>query len=110
MGQRMFIQNEYQELRHRLYISRLERVKWEEKISLNDLKKIRKELEDISNMSIEQRRDISREKQEHTLFDSLNGLEFDMPESNEEYVLVNSHLFDNDGIDYYVKQHKIILK
>jgi hypothetical protein len=110
MGQRMFIQNEYQELRHRLYISRLERVKWEEKFSLNDLKKIRKELEDISNMSIEQRRDISREKQEQTLFDSLNGLEFDKPESDEEYVLVNSRLFDNDGIDYYVKQHKIILK
>jgi hypothetical protein len=110
MGQRMFIQNEYQELRHRLYVSRLERVKWEEKFSLNDLKKIRKELEGISNMSIEQRRNISREKQEHTLFDSLNGLEFDKPESDEEYVLVNSRLFDNDGIDYYVKQHKIILK
>jgi hypothetical protein len=110
MTQRMIIQNEYQELRHKLYIERLERVKWDDKISRNDLEQIKKELEEISNMPREKRRDISREKQNHTLFDSMNALEFDRHENDEKYVLTNSHLFDiDDGIDCYVNQNKIIL-
>jgi hypothetical protein len=112
MVQCKYLTNEYQELRYKLYVERLERVKWNDKISRNDLEQIKKELKEISNMPREMRRNISREKHEYTLFDSLNGLQFDVKEEDDdddEYVLTNSHLFDHDGIDYYVKSNKIHL-
>lgn len=110
MMQRMIIQNRFQDLQHKLYIPRLERVKWENKISTNELKIIRDELLDISNMSIEERKNISREKKEYTIFDTMQGLDFDyIPDNDEEDILVDSRPFENGGIKYYTKRKKLIL-
>lgn len=112
MFQSMVIQNDYLDLLHKLYVSRLERVKWENKISTKDFEKIKEELISISKMPIKQRKRISKELREFNLFDSLNELWFDkIPDKEEEYVLVNSSPspFDNSGIDYYVKSKKIII-
>lgn len=110
MHQQMIIQNQLQDLLHKLYVPRLERVKWENKIYENDIMKIKEELIIISNMQVDKRKNIAREKKEYTLFDSLNGLDFDYTSNNnEDEVLVNSNPFSSDGIDYYVKRKKLIL-
>ncbi len=111
MMQRMIIQNKFQDLRHKLYVSRLERVKWENKISTKELEKIREELIFISNMSIENHKNISREKKKYTNFDSMQGLDFDYtPDNDEEDILIDSRPFENGGIKYYIKRKKLILE
>lgn len=109
MMQRMIIQNKYQELRHRLYVSRLESIKWQNKIATNDFEKIREELINISNMLITERKNISREKQEYTIFDSMHGLDFDYKPDDEEDFLKDSRPFKARGIKYYVRRKKVIL-
>lgn len=107
MMQRMIIQNEFQNLRHKLYVPRLERIKWENKISTKDLKRIREELLDISNMPIKERKNISREKKEYTIFESMQGLDFDyIANDDEEDILVDSRPFEGGGIKYYIKRKK----
>lgn len=108
MMQRMVIQNKFQDLQHKLYVPRLDRVKWENKISTRDLEKIKKELLSISNMSIKERKNISREKKEYTIFDSMQGLDFDyVPDDDEEDILIDSRPFETGGIKYYIKRKKI---
>lgn len=123
MTQRMVIQMHYQEFFHKLYIPRLERVRWQDKISSYDLEQIKGELENIAQMSRKERKQISREpKKEYNLFDSLNELWFDkIPNSEDEddCYLVNSNpdpfdLYNDDGkkkgIDYYVLKRKIYIE
>lgn len=110
MMQGMLIQNEYQELLEHLYVPRLAKVKWENKITTNDLKNIRDELLYISNMSIEERINISREPKEYNLNDPIYDLYFRHPKSQtEEEILINSRPFQDGGIDYYVQRKKLIL-
>lgn len=112
MMQRMIIQNKYQNLRHKLYIPRLERVKWENKISTKELEEIREELIFISNMSVGNRKNLSREeKKEYTIFDTMEGLDFDyIPDNEDEDILIDSRPFENGGIKYYIKRKKLILE
>lgn len=110
MTQRMAIQNQFQEFQHKLYVPRLERVKWENKISIQGLEEIKKDLIVIYNMSRKQRQNIFREKRKYTVFDSLYGLDFDKTSvDDEEYTLVDSRLFESGGIKYYVKRRRLIL-
>ncbi len=99
MMKRMLIQNKYQDLQHKLYVPRLERVKWENKISTKELEKIREELLFISNLSLENRKNISREeKKEYTIFETMYGLNFDYHfDDNEEEVLIDSRPFEDGG-------------
>lgn len=110
MMQRMIVQNKFQDLRHKLYVPRLERVKWENKISTKDLERIKEELLYISNMPIEDRKNISREKKEYTIFETMQGLDFDyIPNDDDEDILVDSRPFEGGGIKYYIKRKKLIL-
>lgn len=112
MMQRMIIQNKYQDLQHKLYVPRLERVKWENKIYTKELEKIREELIFISNMSIENRKNISREeKREYTIFETMQGLDFDyIPNNEDEGILIDSRPFEDGGIQYYILRKKLILE
>ncbi len=105
MMQRMLIQNKFQDLQHELYVPRLERVKWENKISSKNLKNIRNELISISNMSVKECKNLSREKREYTVFDSFQGLDFDYSPSEEEYILIDFHPFEENGMKYYAKRN-----
>lgn len=109
MYQSMIIQNKYLDFIHKLYVPRLDRIKWENKIAINDLEKIREELINISNMLCNERKNISCESKEPTFFDSTYGLNFDRVYSNDEdYILQDSRPFEGGGIKYYVKNKKII--
>ena len=112
MYQYLIIQNQYIDFLNKLYVPRLERVKWENKMSTYDLERIREELINISNMPGKLRKNISREVREYTIFDSLNGLEFEKisDEDDNSEVLLDSRPFDNGGIQYYVKRKKIIIE
>ena len=109
MYQSVMFYNKYLDLLNKLHVSRIERVNWENKISLNDLERIRKELIIISKMSYKEKRKISKEVKEVTLKDQLDGLDFDGILTNEEDYIVNSRPFQDGGIDYYVKSKKILL-
>lgn len=110
MFQSVIRYNDYLDLLDKLYVKRLDRVNWESKIIMNNMKQIKKELMQISEMSHEERKNISKEIKEVTLEDQLDGLYFDKnPIEDEEEYIVNSRPFGNDGIDYYVKRKKIIL-
>lgn len=109
MTQKMIIENRHLAFLSSLYTPRLERVRWENKITTNDSKKIQKELIEIAKMPPKMRKNISRERKEYTTFDHIHGLAFDhTPDNENEYQLTNSHLFDNEGIKYYVKSKKIV--
>lgn len=123
MTQRMFIQREYQKFFHKLYVPRLERVRWQDKISSYDLEQIKVELENIAQMSRKERKQLAREfKKEYNLFDSLNELWFDKipnPNDEDDCYLENSNpnpfdLYDDEGkkkgIDYYVLKRKIYIE
>lgn len=123
MTQRMAIQMQYQKFFHTLYVPRLERVRWQDKISSYDLEQIKNELEIIAQLSRKERRKLAREpKKEYNLFDSLNELWFDKipnPEDEEDCYLVNSNPdpfepYDEKGkkkgIDYYILKRKIHLE
>lgn len=123
MTQRMAIQIQYQEFFHKLYVPRLERVRWQDKISSYDLEQIKCELQKIASMSRSERKQLAREpKKEYNLFDSINGLWFDKipnPENEDDCYLVNSNpnpfdLYNDDGekkgIDYYVLKRKIYIE
>lgn len=58
MMQRMFIENNYQDLLRRLYVLCIERVKWENKISTKEFAEIRDALIEISKMSRVERKNI----------------------------------------------------
>lgn len=77
--QRMFIQNEYQEFFHKLYVPRLERVLWQDKISSYDLEQIKCELQKIASMPRSERKLIAREpiKKEYTVCEIASNLCFD---------------------------------
>ena len=110
MYQSMIQYNKYLDLLNELYVKRLDRIKWENKIYTNDIEKIKKELIELSKMFYKERRKIAREIKELTLKDQLDGLWFDgIPENEEEEYMTNSKPFSNDGIDYYVKSKKIML-
>lgn len=109
MYQSVMFYNKYLDLLDELYVNRIERVNWENKISLNDLEKIKKELIMVSKMFYKERRKISKEVKEVTLKDQLDGLCFDGISADEEDYIVNSRPFQDGGIDYYVKNKKIIL-
>ncbi|MBQ8193462.1 MAG: hypothetical protein IJZ46_05275 [Bacilli bacterium] len=109
MYQLMLQYNKYLELLNKLYVDRLERVKWQNKIDLNDTSKIKLELIRISKMIYKDRKNIAREFKEVTLQDQLDGLYFDRVVDREEEYLVNSRPFSGDGIDYYVKKKNIII-
>lgn len=101
---------------HKLYVPRLERVLWEDKITTKELTRIREELIQIAKLDRKERKNISKEKKEETLFDTLNNLYFDSnPPKEEEYVLVDSRPFsfdmeDEKGIQYYIKNKKITVE
>lgn len=110
MRQRLFLQNRFQELRHKLYVPRLERVKWENKLSTKDLESIRRELLEIATMPIVDRKDLSREKRKATALEGMHGLDFDHTYFNkEEDVLLDSRPFEGGGIKYYVKRKQLII-
>jgi len=109
MFQSMLRYNKYLDLLNELYVKRLDRVKWENKICINDIKRIKTELIEISKMFFKERRKIAREIKELTFEDQLDGLWFDGFSKDEEEYVENSRPFQNDGIDYYVKSKKIIL-
>ena len=119
----MAIQNQYQKFFHTLYVPRLQRVRWQDKISSYDLEQIRSELKIIAQMSRKKRKELARKpKKEYNLFDSLNELWFDKisnPEDEDDCYLVNSNtdpfaMFDDKGvkkgIDYYVLKRKIYIE
>lgn len=122
MTQRMIIQREYQKFFHKLYVPRLERVKWQDKISSHNLEQIKCELQKVASMSRSERKQLAREpKKEYNLFDSINGLWFDRipnPEDEDDCYLENSNpdpfdLYDDGkkkGIDYYVLKRKIYIE
>ena len=109
MLNRMVIQNQYQELFHKLYVPRLERVKWEDKITKNDLERIREELIKIQEMSSKDRKNISRYVQkEFNMFDDLFDLWFDKyPMKEDEVIERDSKPFQSGGIKYYTLNKKI---
>ena len=113
MAQRMLIQRNLQEFRNRLYVPRLDRVKWEEKIATKDLKSIKQELIAISKMNLEEKINISREKREYTFMDHIHGLDFgfSLYDKDDGVFLVNSdpNPFTADGINYYVERKKLKL-
>lgn len=110
MFQSILQYNKYLHLLNQLYVKRLERVKWENKIYTDDIKKIKIELIEISKMFYKERKNIAREIKELTLQDELDGLWFDkIPVDDELFQLKNSKLFENSGIDYYVKSKRIVL-
>lgn len=118
MMQKMVIQNQYQEFFHKIYVPRLERVSWQDKISSYNLEQIKRELQSIASMSRQERKQLAREpKKEFNLFDSFNELWFDeMPkqEEDDECYLVNSNPnpfgLEKKGIDYYVLKRKIYIE
>lgn len=109
MLNRMVIQNQYQELFHKLYVPRLERVKWEDKITKNDLERIREELIKIQEMSSKDRKNISREVQKKfNLFDDLYDLWFDKyPKQDDDIIERYSRSFQSEEIKYYTLNKKI---
>lgn len=111
MQNRMRIQNEYQEFFHKLYVPRLERVTWENKINKNDLKQIKEELLKIKNMTDSDRKNISREQEkEYNFFDETFGLYFDKhPSLETEIVEKDSRPFQEGGIKYYSLRKNIYL-
>ena len=110
MFQSMLIYNKYLDLLNKLYVKRLDRVEWEEKIKNNDIDFIKNELIRISNMSCKDRKNIAREIKKYNLADSLDDLWFDKVDDDIEDVhMVNSRPFQDGGIDYYVKSKKIII-
>lgn len=112
MNNRLVIQNEYQDFFYKLYVPRLERVKWESKINNNNLQQIKKHLLEIENMNSSERKNISREpKKEYTLFDETFGLYFDKHPSLETEIIENdSRPFQDGGIRYYSLRKKIYLE
>lgn len=55
-------------------------------------------------MSIENRKNISREeKREYTIFETMQGLDFDyIPNNEDEGILIDSRPFEDGGIQYYI--------
>jgi hypothetical protein len=110
---RLCVQNKQYRFRHELYIPRLKRVEFEENIKNQSIEEIRQKLIEFYQLNYHTRKNYLKEpKKELTLFDDCHDLFFDTitrPEDEEPYQLVNSRLFDSDGIDYYVKSKKIIL-
>lgn len=110
MFQSVLIYHKYLDLLNELYVRRIDRVKWENKILTNDIEKIKEELIAMSKMFYKERRQIGREIKEFNLKDELDGLWFDkVPLDDEEEYKINSRPFQDGGIDYYVKRKKIIL-
>ena len=110
MFQSMLKYNKYLDLLNKLYVKRIDRVNYENKINENDLEKIKKDLLTISKMSFADRKKIAKEIKDYDMRDDLDGLYFDKhPFLEEEEVLMNSRLFDSDGIQYYVKRKHIVL-
>lgn len=107
---RLMIQNKYQEFFHKLYVDRLERVIWEDKIMHKTNEEIKNELLKIFKMNSFEKNQISRQKEkEYTFFEQIHDLDFDYTRQEEDDVLINSKPFCNGGIDYYVKRKKLIL-
>lgn len=110
---RLHAQNKHYQLRHELYVPRLERVKFEENIRNQSIEEIQQKLIEFYQLDYQIRKNYLREpKKEMTLFDDIHDLFFDRitrPEDDEPYYIVNSRPFDLGGIDYYVKSKKIIL-
>lgn len=121
MYQTLGIQNQYLAFANKLYIPRLERVKLENKITTKELSQIKEELIAISNMTAKERKNISREKRELTVFDDINGLSFDRnPKRNDDaYILVDTYPkiefaddfmeLEKKTVKYYVKNKGIII-
>ncbi|MDD3453171.1 MAG: hypothetical protein PHN42_02710 [Bacilli bacterium] len=108
MHQNLFNYQRLLSFYQKLYVPKLKRIKFLDKINIDDIEKIKKELIMIEAMSFEEKKQILREKKEHTLFDSLNNLNY-VEEKEEEFDLINSKPFESGGIDYYVKSKKIKL-
>lgn len=110
---RLFIQNNYFQLRNELYVPRLKRVRFEGMIKNQSFEEINKKLIDFYQLDYKTRKNYLREpKKRSTLFDDMNDLVFDKVtnlEEDEEYYKINSRPFDSGGIDYYVKSKKIII-
>lgn len=112
---RLYAQNRNYQLRHELYVSRLDRVKLEESIKNQSIEEIKQKLIEFYQLDYQTRKNYLREpKKERNFFDELHGLCFDTvtrPEDDEPYCIANSdsNPFDVGGIDYYVKSKKIIL-
>lgn len=109
MFQSILIYHKYLDLLNELYVKRIDRIKWENKIITNDLERIKEELIAMSKMFYKERRQIGREIKEFTMQDDFDGLWFDKVPLDEEEYKINSRPFQDGGIDYYVKRKKIIL-
>lgn len=109
INRRLQIQNEHLDFLNKLYVDRLERVKWEDKIKFKDLEKIKEELIEISKMPLQERRKISKEIKQFNMFDDLFDLWFDKRNNEEEEYLVDSRPFQDDGIQYYIKRKHVHL-
>lgn len=114
-GLRLNTQNKYYQLRHELYVSRIERIKFEGCIQNQSLEEIKQKLIEFYHLDLQTRKHYLKEpKKEFNYFDDIHDLFFDVitrPEDDDEWCLVNSSTnpFENDGIDYYVKNKKILL-
>lgn len=110
---RLNVQNMNYQLRHELYVPRLERIKLEGSIKNQSIEEIQQKLIEFYQLDYQTRKNYLREpKKEITLFDEVHNLFFDIitnPEDDEPYYIINSRPFDSGGIDYYVKSKKIIL-
>lgn len=111
--QTMASQNSYLDFFQKIYVPRLERVKWEEKIRTRELEKIKEGLLSIVSMSRKDRKDIARSKEEYTIFEEMNDLCFDHSKEEEEYIERDANPFSFDPTvpkrKYYVKNKKIII-
>lgn len=111
---RLRSQNNNYQLRHELYIPRLERIRFAGSIENKSIPEIQQELIRFYQLDYQTRKNYLREpKKELNLFDDVHNLFFDERTSLEEdepYQIVNSRPFDeSNGINYYVKRKKIIL-
>lgn len=110
--QRFLLQTKYQKAMQRLYVDRLERVKWQDKIEANDLEHIRNHLLEIDNMSIKERREIGKVQEERdSIFDAIYGLDSGVNEDDSIIKKTTSGgPFDDDGIEYYTLDIKRYIK
>ena len=111
LQQNGYMCNEYLKFYYELFVSKLERVKWLDKISTKSLENIKKELIYIFNLTPEEKFNISREEKEYlTMDEEVFGLSprGDRPD-DDQYELVSSSMpFDEDqGIEYWEKNKRI---
>lgn len=113
MHQGVYIQKDHLDYYNKIYVPKIERIKWLDKINTNDLINIKNELLKIDSLLPEARRNISKEIRESNMFDEAYNLNYNIEKTDDNYCLESSKPIPFDdvgsGINYYVKSKKIRL-